>query len=131
MKLRATTTKSFDGAEKFANKKLELFKLKLVGHSAKVLTNLTSKLTTIVVVAFFCFFLSVGFCLYLGYFFQMHIAFFIVASIFLLFGLLLIFSKGKIIEGPMHYLIITSLLKEMEKPIKKNHKEENEVIFDN
>ena len=62
METKATTTeKLLDKTEKYDKTKLELLKLKLVGHSANVVSSLTSKMTMIVLVAFFCFFLFVGF----------------------------------------------------------------------
>lgn len=131
MESKATTTKSIDLTEKSGKANLELFKLKLVGHSAKVVSSLTSKLTFIVVVAFFSLFFILGLCLYLGYFyFQLYTAFFILASLFLFFALLFIITKGEIVKGPMKYLIINSLLKEMDRNTIDNNKKKK-VLFDN
>ena len=94
-----------------------------MGDSANLISSLTSKLTILVIVAFFSLFLTMGLCLYLGYFtFQLHNAFFVLASLFLLFGLILVVNKGEIIKEPMKYLIITSLLKEMNNPKMNNNK---------
>lgn len=131
METKATTTeKLLDKTEKYDKTKLELLKLKLVGHSANVVSSLTSKMTMIVLVAFFCFFLFVGLSLYLGYFyFQIHTVFIGLAIILLLFSLLLIITKGEVIKGPMKYLIITALLKEMENT--KIAPKKKKVLFDN
>mgnify|MGYP003410258537 FL=1 len=125
MEAIATTTRaSFDETDKYGKSKLEVFQLKSVGDSANLISSLTSKLTILVIVAFFSLFLTMGLCLYLGYFtFQLHNAFFVLASLFLLFGLILVVNKGEIIKEPMKYLIITSLLKEMNNPKMNNNKE--------
>ena len=124
MEAIATTTRaSFDETDKYGKSKLEVFQLKSVGDSANLISSLTSKLTILVIVAFFSLFLTMGLCLYLGYFtFQLHNAFFGLASLFLLFGLILVVNKGEIIKEPMKYLIITSLLKEMNNPKMNNNK---------
>ncbi len=132
METKATTTdKSFDDTDKYGKTKLEQLKLKLVGHSAKVISSLTSKLTNLVIVAFFSFFFFMGLCLYLGYFYlQMHTALFVLASVFLIMGFLLLVTKGEIIKRPMKYFIITSLLKEMDKP-KTGANKKKEILFNN
>ena len=124
MEAIATTTRaSFDETDKYGKSKLEVFQLKSVGDSANLISSLTSKLTILVIVAFFTLFLTMGLCLYLGYFtFQLHNAFFVLASLFLLFGLILVVNKGEIIKEPMKYLIITSLLNEMNNPKMNNNK---------
>ena len=124
MEAIATTTRaSFDETDKYGKSKLEVFQLKSVGDSANLISSLTSKLTILVIVAFFSLFLTMGLCLYLGYFsFQIHNAFFVLASLFLLSGLILVVNKGEIIKEPMKYLIITSLLKEMNNPKMNNNK---------
>ena len=123
MEATATTSASFDETDKYGKSKLEVFQLKSVGDSANLISSLTSKLTILVIVAFFSLFLTMGLCLYLGYFtFQLHNAFFVLASLFLLFGLILVVNKGEIIKEPMKYLIITSLLKEMNNPKMNNNK---------
>ena len=130
MENKATRTENLsDETKKYDKTKLELFKLKLVGHSAKVVSTLTSKMTMIVLVAFFCFFLLVGLSFYFGkFYFQIHTLFLIWATILLFFGLVLIITKGEVIKGPIKYLIITALLKEMDNT--KIAPKKKKVLFD-
>lgn len=131
METKATINgSSFDENKKYGRTPLEVFKLKSIGHSANIVSNLTSKMTMIVIVAFFSFFLLLGLCLYIGHFvFHIQNAFFIIASLFLIFAIALIANKGKIIKGPMQHLIITSLLKEME-PVKNSSNAAKNIEFE-
>lgn len=120
METKATGT-LLEDAERYARTSLEIFRLKLVAQSANVVSTLTSKLTIIVIVAFFSFFLSFGLSLYIGSFFvQTYYGFFIVAVFYLVISLILIANKGRIIKRPVQNQIISTLLKEINNRTDKN-----------
>jgi hypothetical protein len=112
METKVTTTEMlFEQVENYAKTSLEILELKLVAKSADALSIFTSGIVILVVVALFCFILSIGLSYYIGQFFIYdYYGFFIVASFYLLVLIIMYFNKFRLIRKPLKNLIIFFML---------------------
>ena len=106
------TEKLFEQVEKYAKTSLEIFELKLVDKSADVFSTITSGIAFLLVVALFCFILSMGLSYYIGQFFiYEYYGFFIVALFYLLVLIIMYLNKFKWIKAPFKNLFVSLLFK--------------------
>lgn len=102
----------FEKAEDYTKTTAELVKLKAIDKSADVLSSLLSRLTVAIVVVMFVLLINIGFSLWIGELIgKPYFGFFIVATVYLLFSIILYSFKDQWIKIPISNFIITKLLK--------------------
>ena len=101
----------FERVEAYSKTSYELSKLKSVEMFTKVVTELVSRLSAIIMLSVFMLVLNIGIALMLGELLgKSYYGFFIVAAFYLAAGIVLHFFLHKWIKKPVSELIITHAL---------------------
>ena len=99
----------FEKIEDYGNTSFELYKLKTVRKSAKVISTFVSRIAVVIVLAMFMIFASLGLALWLGaQLGETYLGFFSVAIFYIVLGALLFFALHNFIKRK----ISTSIIKE-------------------
>lgn len=106
----------FDKLKTYANTSYELYKLKTVSKTAKVVSTLVTRITIIIILFMFLIFASLGLALWLGDMFgENHLGFLCIAGFYSLLGILFYFSKH-FIKRKISNAVISEIL---------NHKDDD------
>lgn len=101
----------FERVESYIKTTLELSKLKFLETTIIVITSLISRISVIVTISLFVIFLTIGVAMFLGELLgKSYYGFFIVATFYLIVGVILHFSLHKWIKKPISNLIIKQAL---------------------
>jgi len=101
----------FDRIEDYGKTTLELSKLKIVESSIKITTKIISKLSVVVIISLSILIFSIGFALYLGDLLgKSYYGFMIIATTYLIGGIVLHFFLNKWLRKPIGDLIISEVL---------------------
>lgn len=104
--------KLIEKAEVYSRTSLELFKYDAILKSADVFSNLAVKLVVIVLIVIFSLFINIGFALWIGDFLgETYYGFFVVAFVYLFFGILFYVFRNNWIKNPVNNFIIVKLQK--------------------
>jgi len=97
--------------EQFAKTNIELSKLKAIEIAATIASLLISRLCFVGAIALFTIFLNIGIALMLGDMIgKVYYGFFIVATFYLMAGIVFYFFLNKWIKKPLSDMIITQAL---------------------
>lgn len=101
----------FSQTKDYVDNRLELFKLKMVDKSAAILTAVISGLALFVVFFIFFIVLNIGIALLIGDLIgKSYLGFLILAAFYLIAGLVLLFTRNKIVKTPVEGMIIRKFL---------------------
>lgn len=101
----------FERVEAYGKTTIELTKLKALETTTVVATSLASRLIVFMMIAFFVLILSIGVALFLGDLLEKsYYGFFIVASFYLILGLILHYNLNKWINKPIGNFFISQFL---------------------
>lgn len=104
--------KLIEKAEIYSKTSLELLKYNAIFKSADIFSNVAVKLVIILFVVIFSLFLNIGFALWIGkYLGETFYGFFVVAFVYLFFGILFYFFRNSWIKNPVSTFIIVKLQK--------------------
>jgi hypothetical protein len=94
----------------YTNSSIELVKLEIVNHISHIIANLINRLVIGLVFILFAIFLSLGICFYLSELFgNTYLGFGVVASVYLLVGIIFIIGRKKLLFKPIRNKIIQEI----------------------
>ncbi|MEO6914664.1 MAG: hypothetical protein ABI151_02605 [Chitinophagaceae bacterium] len=102
----------FKNAGHYIENKAELLKLKIIDKSSDLVSSLVEKILLFVMILIFFFFFNVAVALLIGYWLgESFYGFFIVAGFYGIVGLIIHFSREKLIRTPITNSLIEKFLK--------------------
>ena len=103
----------YEKIEEYSKTNYELIKFKLLKSTALIVPSLISKLIVVMVFFFFTLILSIGIAYFLSELFDnLYVGFFIVASCYLVIGIIFHFYLYKWIKKPIGDSIVKQILKQ-------------------
>jgi len=102
----------YEKAEQYAKTSIELFKLKAIGKTAEIVSNMVSSLVVIVCFSICFFIFNIGLSIYVGELLgKLYYGFFIIAGFYALVALIIYLFREQWIKNPISNSIIEDSLK--------------------